>query len=304
MLPESKAATKCSVATPAGNPNYFYHSFPRIPRQKDYALGLTFLDSILEKGLLRTAELRSFPACKDLDALDCIQQRVCFTALTIDQLPCHAETFGSFSLEFDGTELRDFGALPAVYFSGRLPDGEIFNRAGEMLARRLLEAHNDLGRLWHLHDNGVEEEKKLAKALLAKIHPSKITVQELHFALRALLNLYYPTDDANRTAPLHYYQQREWKIVPNFASEGKWHHPEPSPEEALKLLQINPDFFGAIMQGGRRVDHCLYFRDVNGKAVLSSARRIIIPDTMVDDAKKIVAARGHNFEVIPESTIK
>lgn len=303
MLPESNAAMKCSVSTLAGNPIYFYHSFPRTPHQKDYALGLKILDSILENGLLLTAELRSFSACKDLDASDFVQQRVCFTALTTDHLHSHAETFGSFSLEFDGTVLRNFGALPAVYFSGRLPDGEIFNPAGETLARTLLEAHNDLGRLWELHDNGTDEDKNLAKAVLAKIHPSKITIQELHFTLRALLNLYYPTDDAKRTGPLHYYQQREWKIVPNLSFHGQWHYPSPNPEESEKLLQLNRDFFGAILRDKPRVDYCCFFT-VDGKNVVDFARRIIVPDAVADDAKRIVAARGRNFEVVSESTVK
>src|SRR5437899_4649908 len=112
-----------------------------------------------------------------------------------------------------------------------------------MLARHLLEAHNLLGLLWDLHDKGEEEKKKLAKAVLDEIHPSKIPIQTLHFTLQALLNLYYPTDDPERTAPLHYYQQREWKIVPNLSFAGNWHYRDLRPEERAALLQISPDFF-------------------------------------------------------------
>src|SRR5436309_54495 len=133
MNSPSKDTIRPHVAALTEHPTYFYHSFPRVPHQNDHALGLKILDSILEKGLLLTAELRTFPACKGLDAGTFVQQRVCFTALTSARLAHHAETFGSFSLEFDGPVIRDFGALPAVYFSGRLADGELFNGAGEML---------------------------------------------------------------------------------------------------------------------------------------------------------------------------
>ena len=263
-MPEAKDAKTFSIVMPAENPTYFYHSFPR---QKDYVLGLKILNSILEKGLLLTAELRTFAACEGLDAGTFIQQRVCFTALTTDRLAHHAETFGSFSLEFDGPIIRNFGALPAVYFSGRLEDGELFNGAGEMLARHLLEAHDDLKRLWKLHDEGTEGEVKLAKAVLGKIHTAKITVQELHFTLQALLNLYYPTDDAKWTGPLHYYHQHEWKIIPNLTFDRTWHYHPLTSEQRSDLLQINPAFFGTVIQGKLRVDYCSCFLDVGGKNV-------------------------------------
>ena len=303
MPSESEATMNCSVAVPAGKPIYFYHSFPRLPHQSDHALGLKILDSILEKGLLLTAELQTFPACRGLNAGEFIQQRVCFTALTTDQLPDHAKAFGSFSLEFDCKVLRNFGVLPAVYFSGRLPNGEIFNEAGGMLARHLLEAHNVLKDLWILHDCGADEKKKLAKAVLDEIHPSKIPIQTLHFTLQALLNLYYPTDDPERTGPLHYYQQREWKIVPNLSYGGQWHYPPPTPEEATKLLQINPDFFAKVIQGKPRVEQCSFFT-VDGKNLVDFVRRIIVPDAVLDDARQIVATRARAIEVTPATIVK
>lgn len=297
MLSESKTEKSCSVIAPVENPICFYHSFPRVPHQDDHALGLKILDSILEKGLLLSAELRKLSACEGLNASEFIQRRVCFTALTIDELPNHAKTFGSFSLEFEGGVIRNFGAQPATYFAGCLPNGEIFNEAGEVLARNLLEAHNVLGKLWNLHDGAVEEKKNLAKALLAEIHPSKIPIQILYFTLQALLNLYYPTDDPKRTPPLGYYQQREWKIVPNLSFRGQWHYPSPNAEESTKLLKINPGFFGAVIQGKPRVEHCQFFT-VDGKNIVDSVRRIVVPDAVVEEAKKMVAGRGRNFLVV------
>ena len=164
--------------------------------------------------------------------------------------------------------------------------------------------YDDLRRLWKLHDEGAEDEMRLAKSLLAKIHPAKITIQELHFTLQALLNLYYPTDDAKWTGPLHYYHQHEWKIIPNLTFDRTWHYKSLTPEQRSSLLQINPAFFGADIQGNPRVDYCSCFSDVGGKNVVDSMRRIIVPDDVLDDARKIIATRGRSIEVVPVTAAK
>lgn len=185
-----------------------------------------------------------------------------------------------------------------------MPDGELLNGAGEELARHLLEAHDVFGRLWKLHDEGNEDDVIMAKAVLGKIHPANITIQELHFTLQALLNLYYPTDDAKRTGPLHYYHQREWKIIPNFSFDGKtWHYPGLTPGQRANLLQINPAFFEAVIGGKPRVDHCCRFHDVGGKNVIDSIRRIIVPEEVIDAAREIAATRGRNIEIVSAKAV-
>ncbi len=174
---------------------FFYHSFPRKPNQQDHELGLKILASILKRGLLITPELRIFPAYNDLPSAAIIQRRVCFTALPTNEISKHSQFFGEFSLEFDGAALRGFSALPALYLTGRLLGGEMFDAAGDMVSRVLLEASLTLYKLWKLNDEGTEEEKAWAKTVLQKLKVENITVQELHFATDTLLNLYYPTDD-------------------------------------------------------------------------------------------------------------
>lgn len=291
-------------STPKETPTFFYHSFPRKPNHRNRALGLKILDSILEKGLLLTAELREFPAYEGLRKDTYIQQRVCFTALTPDRLAHHAKTFGSFSLEFEGATIRNFGALPAVYFSGRLPDGAMLNDSGETLARHLLETYRDLKRLWDLKDRGTAKQIKLANTVLKKIHPSGIPIQKLFFALQALLNLYYPTDDQKWTGPLHYYHQREWKIIPNFAFKDTWHYKALTKTQRSQLLKLNPKFFNTKLKGKPRVDLCSCFYDVGEKNIVESIRRIIVPDDVLNEVKKLVAKRGRIIKVIPASQLK
>jgi hypothetical protein len=285
------------------NPTFFYHSFPR-QKDSDFKLGLRILDSILGKGLLLTAEALKLPKCDGLEAATFIQRRVCFTALTPDRLAHHAETFGHFSLEFEGKKLREFGAFPALYFSGRLEDGKIFNEAGQELARNLLEAFDDLTRLCDLREGNKEDEKQLAAAVIQKIHHAKVPIRSLSFTLQALLNLCYPTDDAKWTGPLHYYHQHEWKIIPNLSIDGKtWHYDYLTDDQRSDLLVINPEFFGAAIGDKRQVDHCLYYNEVGGKSVINAIRRIIVPDKTLKDALQIVSGRSLNIEVLAASQV-
>lgn len=280
---------------------YFYHSFPR---HKDRHLGLKILRSILERGLLLTAESRPIAGCVGLRAKKFIQTRVCFTALTPDRVAGHSEKFGAFSFEFDVGTLREFGALPAFYLPGQLPGGEIFNDAGDEVARHLLAAHDVLRRLWKMHDDGTVAEKKLARAVLRRVKPEKKLIQELFFTLQTLLNLYYPTDDSKWTGPLGYYEQREWKITPNLSYDGTWHYQSLGPKDRAALIALNPIFFGKKIRGKSRAALCYHFADVAGRNVVASARRIIVPDHFVSQARAIVRDTGHQIPVVATSRIK
>jgi len=274
---------------------YFYHSFPR---QKDRALGLRILESILKKGLLLTAEYKTIRRCSDLCTKKFLQRRVCFTALTPDKVRSHARKFGSFSFEFDARALREFGALPALYLSGRLPNAGMLNQGGEEIARHLLLVHDALRRLWDMHDNGTPRQKRLAVAVLKKIKPEKKTVQELFFTAQTLLNLYYPTDDPKWTGPLGYYEQREWKITPNLVYRRKWHYDRLTEQECAELIALNPDFFGRKIRGKTRASLSFRFAKIGNANVVASARRLIVPDSLVAKCRRIVKSAGFRISVV------
>jgi len=278
---------------------YLYHSFPR-KTGKDTSLGLKVLNSILEYGLLLTPELLKLPKFDGLPKENFIQRRVCFTALTFGDLPLHAKAFGSFSLEFEGRDLRELSALPALYFSGSLQSGKLFNRAGLELIRHLLEAFNDFRRLETYSKKGASS-RKFAKKLLSKIHPAKVPFESMAFTLQALLNLCYPTDDVKWTEPLHYYHQHEWKIIPNFSVDGKtWHFPYVENNYVLRshLIKMNPAFFAKKLNGKPLVDYCLSFEQVASKQVVKSIRRIIAPAEFVNESRELLSKRGLNIPVV------
>lgn len=281
-------------------PTYFYHSFPR---SKNRRVGLATLRSILKNGLLITTEFKRIPGCEDLPAKRFIQSRVCFTALTPDQVPKHAKKFGAFSLEFKGKTLREFGALPALYLSGRLPNGRILSDGGDEIARHLLSTHDVLRRLWKMHDDGTRSQRKLARAVLRRIKPEKKVIQEFFFTLQTLLNLYYPTDDPKWTGPLGYYEQREWRITPNLVYETTWHYPGPSRKQIKELYSLNRQFFGKKIRGKTRAQRSYYLTNIAGRNIIASARRIIVPDSAVEKAKAIMRESGHKIRVVGISSL-
>jgi len=71
--------------------------------------------------------------------------------------------------------------------------------------------------VWDLKESGTKKKAKLAEKVLKEIHPSGFQSEKLFFALQALLNLYYPTDDKKWTGPLHILPPARRKSFPIFS---------------------------------------------------------------------------------------
>lgn len=294
---------------------YFYHSFPRHHRYDDAqkSLALRTLGSILKHGLLLTAE--EFPQSLGFPAVEYVQKRACFTALHPGGLRKHCRRFGSFSLEFSGETLRAFGALPAFYLTAPLPGIELLNQAGTETAFHLYDAYVFLHALWELRDKSVDELAAEAKGLGNTIDAKALddfkrkaievtnglwqsrfpnhAFQHLVFGLQTLLNLYYPTEVPGNS-PLQFYEQREWKIIPNFAYQRIWHYPELTPEQKADVTAINPPFFQARIAGQPRIDQCALLRLVGDRNIVDEANRIIVPDGFEKKAEALIAEARAN----------
>jgi hypothetical protein len=84
---------------------FFYHSFPRrgASTASETEKGQQILAAIRDFGLVLTPQFIEWsqPNLGGLPrTLPILQKRVCFTELSPDELPGHAEKFGHFSLEF------------------------------------------------------------------------------------------------------------------------------------------------------------------------------------------------------------
>jgi len=266
-------------------------------------ISLRILDSILKRGLLLTAEERPFVQDGGLKAVSFIQQRACFTAIEPTRLGEHQDHFGDFSLEFEPKAVREFGALPAFYLTGKLEDGEMLNAGGHILARHLIEAYHVLTKLKSLEASEDPAVAKPAKDILGKVysggaHPFETVAN----TIKSLLHLYYPTDDASVT-PLQFFEQREWKVVPCFAIDGVWHYPALEETDRDAVADISPNFFGAPMQGARQIDHCALFCTVKGREIAKEIRRIIVPEPYVTAVESIIASNRMTTPVVTLKTM-
>ena len=287
------------MAKPRSVPEIFlYHSFPR-HHAKDNArhdLGIGTLKFILELGLLVVAEEHVFPAVGPLPAFPWAQRRICFTAMPSSDVRGHAKMFGKFSLEFKTDVARQFGAQPAFYLTGSRPGLELFNDAGDMLARHLVEAREVLFKLKELTrttDKKLQRLSAEARRVVAHVFPTNHPLETLRYTIDTLLNLYYPTDRpttrARRpTPPLHFIRQREWKIFPNLSVDGTWPYPDLTAAESKALVAFNPKFFKAKILGKPRVQLCNKFPVVGGRRMIDEVNRIIVPDKVLSRVKKMV----------------
>jgi hypothetical protein len=106
---------------PAFEERFFYHSFPRRggTAAEEIEKGCRILTAIRDFGLLLVPQFiewsqpsaggaspRIFPV---------LQNRVCFTELSPNELPGHAEKFRQFAVEFETETLRSLGAVPVFY---------------------------------------------------------------------------------------------------------------------------------------------------------------------------------------------
>lgn len=300
--------TSVSTATPTPE-IFFYHSFPRHHKHDDAhrTLALSTLRSILKNGLLLTAE--EFPQPENFPVVDFVQRRTCFTALHPSALKRHFHIFGTFNIEFKLDILRAFGAQPAFYLAAPRTTVDLLNYAGAETAYHLFEAFQLLTNLWTLRDRSpvqivtdyakaypnetpcditkVSQLKAAAEIITGHLWQKPHAFQHMVFGLETLLNLYYRTDEPS-SDPLRFFEQREWKITPNFSADKTWHYEPLTDVQKAELCAINPKFFDALVGGRPRIDQCSYFARIGTRHIVQEASRLIVPDDFVDAVRVIV----------------
>lgn len=283
----------------------FYHSFPR-GRKEDLSHGLDVLSSILRNGLLITAEVRTIKGIPKQPDFKILQERLCFTESTPEQLAAHSDVFGPFALEYDVDVVRTIGALPVFYIPGIIGSPVGLSEAGPALVEKISEMEQLLIRLTTLrHLDGATPEDKAVQERVHCIEKPDSSIEQLRWTARAILNLVYPTDDERYNKPLHYYWQKEWKIIPNFAINDQWDFKPLTAAQKIDLLKSNPEFFGATMHPflHRRIDYCRCLRNLGGEDVVAKVRRIIVPDAALQSARRLVKAAGYSIKVTPLSSL-
>jgi hypothetical protein len=104
---------------------------------------------------------------------------------------------------------------------------------------------------------------------------------------------------------LHFFQQREWKIIPCFAFGGEpFAYRRLLPSEKQELLALNHHFFGADVLGRRRVERVPVFQGVGKNHVIEGVNRIIVADKRIASfADDLVKSAGLKIPVVPMSEL-
>jgi hypothetical protein len=129
---------------------FFYHSFPRrgASTASETEEGKQILSAIRDFGLVLTPQFIEWtqPTLAALPrTLPVLQKRVCFTELSLSELPGHAEKFGHFALEFETETLRRLGAMPVFY----VPQPISTMTDGSLVGAALVAIATDLRALVH-----------------------------------------------------------------------------------------------------------------------------------------------------------
>jgi hypothetical protein len=297
--------------------------------------GALIVQSCLTNGLLLAPENIQIPLLNEtgaeVDGLTLLQCRICFTEIDPPELQSHAETFGPFSFGFDIDDLRRVGGLPVHYVP--LPQGSHLYglasqivagvadaaRALEMLAqiRAQIEKSPTLGMVWKKNVAGTEQNDGVRlnedqTTVIRSFFDEFERMGSLNFGLThqkllAAAACFYPTEHPTRTGKLHYYRQREWRIVEcGLMQDGRPLAPRATQAQKQTLLSIDRDFFSKSVKvpsaSGRIgewdtasiAERCRFFSRVGDLDVLSLAKYLVIPDDAELDfqVKKQISQRG------------
>lgn len=310
--------------------NYFYHSFPR-PRYNEglentIDRGLRILECLSKIGIVLSPEIIEWNQPLSDGSFrkhHTIQQRICFTEITSHELHAHGVKFGPFAIEWEISNLRRLGAIPVFYIPQTLNDNPGLSAIGISLVVQLSDCQRTIDKLLLLkqaselninsvtlkntNENGeVVHQYSVPTAILKNI-VSYLSYRNAPFdmmrnTLDGVSRLFYPADNLSNDKFLDYYRQREWRLV-GTEKDGQAVYRNPKGNEAEQIRQTNPDFWNREISGGpyqfKRIDQALVYSTVEGHHVLSTARRVIVPDVVLERAKKIISDVGLNIRVEP-----
>jgi hypothetical protein len=299
---------------------YFYHCFPQwIGSQKQspqasYDSALRVLSLMFRWGLLLTPEEIIFQGESYTDeepapSLPIVQKRLCFTELSEDELPNHAQIFGPIALEFDQSTLRRIGGMPVIYIPQSVsenPDHAKFGLLGQTFVYRLVEIYQLLSDLAEIDvymkqlpasevSVTLEHAKRgcqleyptgLLRHFLENLTYKRQPLTQLASALRIFACLFYPTDASSRQLEegdgrLSYYREREWRLVSDLHFDGKPLDEELPFDAITEISKVLSGSFcpynGHKLDGPNFTRGCKIIRTFCERPIMNSIRRILVP---------------------------
>jgi hypothetical protein len=289
----------------------FFHCFPRDKTLRDLGSSLKILRSFLQFGILLVPEVVKYPAelrdkGDEKERIVNVQRRMSLTMLAADQLVEHCSYFGPLGIEYSSLAGRQLGAMPLIYLPQAAETGDraALDQLGYFFIYRIAEILQMCDRLVQVRSAANRNPNARSFEIKSKSNPQKIEVdgrslrelldiitagarvEDFSAALQAMSSLFYPTDEFRGSvemvrSPLHYYRQREWRILSGVVVNGSRVDEPLTAKEAELVLSSNPNYFGEIIflrhRQVRRVDACRLVRTVDGQPVRNLIRSVRVP---------------------------
>lgn len=237
--------------------------------------GLAILRYMLDVGLVLAPEVVTWHH-HDSEPTVVLQRRICFTELSVSELPEHAKTFGPFALQCSPTNLRAAGAMPVIYAPQEI-DGHPASGLAAFCVKAATSTKYVLERIEELKKvalqletgryNGMPVDPEVVinlrnefpKGNVVSDYPIKpvdlsgvmryLGFRNIPFdhsigMLGVYENMFYPTDNVHADDQLGYYRQREWRLVgSDIAVNGRRLTRALDTKERARLEAIDRDFW-------------------------------------------------------------
>ena len=312
---------------------HFYHCFPR-PRpgeaySKTVDRGWAILQSISRSGLVLAPEVVEWKTPVSIGSpspVQILQQRICFTELSRNELGEHAKRFGPFAIESDPLALRRAGALPVIYMPQALSEQDHLALLGPIIVSHLGHIRHTMEQLNTLDQfkdpefiqNNFPGARRMADDCVLTLRngdASRGTVQEFRIpwsAAKDLLSfvgfenapfgamigvaavaqsLFYPTDDDHVDDRLGYYRQREWRITADYVVNGAPRGRPLAEEEKNRLKKLDKSFWNRELtyqdETFRRIDKAVVLLRPSPAELSAMTTRLIVPRERIRDTRQL-----------------
>jgi hypothetical protein len=312
---------------------------PNSPDKNPPGKGIKILENILKYGLLLVPETPEYPVRtgaegKKSSMFNLVQCRFSLTALEdIAKLEQHAKAFGDIHLEFTEESAYAIGAIPVMYvpkapFSAEPTSlwhlaSSFIHRLSDLQTIAYMLEYLDEATTDYVHEKkitintetgsikeiNVAQLRDILELILEGIvdinkekKEKKVEFSQIQGAIQGLCSLFYFTDD-EYTEPLHYFRQREWRIIQGMSINGtvqdielpsKKPWEEKDPEEKEAVLDVDRVFFGKEVESRtgrhRRIELCRILPKINGKHIREYINRILVPAALYEQAIRIAQA--------------
>jgi len=313
---------------------------PNSPDKNPPDKGIKILENILTYGLLLVPETPEYPVRTSAEGkssvFNLVQCRFSLTALEdIAKLEHHAKFFGDIHLEFTEKSAYAIGAIPVMYvpkapfsaeptslwhlavsFIHRLSDLQTIaymleyldGAATDYAHEKEITINAETGSTKEINVAQLRNILELILEGIVDIHQGKeekkAEFSQIQGAIQGLCSLFYFTDTNDEL--LHYFLQREWRIIQGMSIEGMVQDRELEIWGQEAILDVDKNFFALELdfefRTGRhsRIELCRLLPETNGKHIKEYINRILVPSALYKQAITIAQANGFpEAKIIP-----